>query len=626
MRIGNLLRNGAITLALILAAAGCGGEGPANGSPDGNAQTQGEARAAAPTRTPEPLPTRPTRLDHLLLTPTAVPEPTTTPRGENGVKPKDDGSAGATIPQGNSAIADRVPDSPRANDQVLLQDIYARIDLGQFALDPNEPITWAESPIRRMGWLPSQMPHPMVHQHPYLHIFPDLEKIAALQLEENKTGDIEYYPSWDISWGESAFQDLSAGKDRLTYFIYNPWYEAVFADNAWRYARAGASRDIGRYNLDGTGPYWFGNNSTRGVLAETVAGLLEEAKSPSAIPAQRAWLEGKRGSSDLFLKQVSDWTIEEYISTTIRTGEPIEARGNRGSRESSDDINNHGNPKVEWEILHPQLPILKITAHASQALPLAPSDPPRTLDRIPSDKQEGYESYKIEQRMSLRRMTEEEKEASYLEGLNRANMSRWRGVRDAPTRYSVSFVMSVQHRWDSFQDPNRWIIRFRESMGLHRPPYHLYQEESSISKGLGKKLKAKLAEKNLLYPNYWHHTDFMQHRIIGPVVLTVHERGRWRGRDITTPTLQPGTYSRVPNITHWEAPGHILTEEQVLKTKRKVIAPFGVENPEELEVQLWPSLRTPNAGFPLPGHVMAGPEQGPGTEAWRKYGMEGYDW
>ena len=607
MRIGNLLRNGAITLALILAAAGCGGEGPGAGSPDGNPPPQGEERAASPTRSPEPLPTRPTRLDHLLLTPTAAPEPTPTPRREDGVKPKESGSTGAMSPQGNPKISDLVPDNPQTNDQVLLQDIYARTDLGQFDLDPNEPIAWAESPIRRIGWLPSTMPHPMVHQHPYLHIFPDLEKIAALQREENKTGDIEYYPGWNHYWqyeriaGEAGkFQDLSAGKDRLTYFIYNPWYEAVFDDNK-RLAHAGAYRNIGYYKKNGTGPYWFGNNSTRGVLAETVAGLLEEAKSPTAIPAQKDWLEGKGSSGNLGLKQANDWTMEEYISTTFS-----------GERRN-DDIKSHGTPKVEWEILHPQLPILKITAHASQALPLAPSEPPRSLERIPSNKQEGYESYKIKQRMSLRRMTEEEKEASYLEGLNRANMSRWRYSRDAPTRYSVSFVMSVQHRWDSFQDPNRWIIRFRESMELHRPPYRLSPEESPASKGLP-------------YPNYWHHTDFMQHRIIGPVVLTVHEYDSRTGY-VLTPTLRPGTYSRVPNITHWEAPGHILTEEQLVKTRRKnITAPASVENPEELEVQLWPSLRTPNAGFPLPGHVMAGPKQGPGTEAWRKYGMEGYDW
>ena len=33
----------------------------------------------------------------------------------------------------------------------------------------------------------------------------------------------------------------------------------------------------------------------------------------------------------------------------------------------------HITPWVEWEILHPQLPILKISAHADQTLPLEPA-------------------------------------------------------------------------------------------------------------------------------------------------------------------------------------------------------------------------------------------------------------
>ena len=38
-------------------------------------------------------------------------------------------------------------------------------------------------------------------------------------------------------------------------------------------------------------------------------------------------------------------------------------------------------------------------------------------------------------------------------------------------------------------------------------------------------------------------------------------------------------------------------------------------------------MMTPNAGFPLPGHVLTGPKfRDRGTEAWKKYGMEGYDW
>ena len=109
----------------------------------------------------------------------------------------------------------------------------------------------------------------------------------------------------------------------------------------------------------------------------------------------------------------------------------------------------------------------------------------------------------------------------------------------------------------------------------------------------------------------------MQHRIIGPVVLTVH------GKAGKKPVLSTGNYSRVPSTAHWEAPGHILTDEQTrIFDVGKV---FGIES-NQMALEVWPNLGKPNAGFPLPGHVLTGPGQGPGTKAWKKYGMEGYDW
>ena len=100
-------------------------------------------------------------------------------------------------------------------------------------------------------------------------------------------------PYGDCGPAVNKFQDLSAGKDRLTYFIYNPWYEAVFNDSSRLSQNAGTYRRRGQYRRDGTGPYWFGNNSTRGVLAETVAGLLEEAKSPIGHPGPDDLVGGK---------------------------------------------------------------------------------------------------------------------------------------------------------------------------------------------------------------------------------------------------------------------------------------------------------------------------------------------
>ena len=204
-------------------------------------------------------------------------------------------------------------------------------------------------------------------------------------------------------------------------------------------------------------------------------------------------------------------------------------------------------------------------------------------------------------------MTEQEIEEWFLMDLNIEEIRKWKKRQDhgrLQTRYSVSFVVSFQNRWASFDDPNRWIVRFQEDLELYRnPPWKLDPE--------------------LPHPSYWDDTDYMQHRIIGPVVLTVHEYPGNRA-----PTLQPGTYSRTPRISRWEAPGHILTDAQVDTRSTRglnILNPLTRRTKDRI-VRLWPDLSAPNPGFPLPGHVLAGPEQGPGTEAWREHGMDGHEW
>ena len=173
-----LMKAGAITLAIALFAACGSGDEPRNSTDAETETSRTETRAAA--RTPEPMPTRPKRIDHL-LTPTALPgaikeKPAKTSEPEAkqaGGEPTSNGAEKA-VTGDPKTIAQLVPEDPRTNDQVLLQDIYAQIDLEQFALDPDQPIPWqgsrydADSPR-------SLMPYPMIHQHPYLHLFPDLE-------------------------------------------------------------------------------------------------------------------------------------------------------------------------------------------------------------------------------------------------------------------------------------------------------------------------------------------------------------------------------------------------------------------------------------------------------------------
>ena len=146
-------------------------------------------------------------------------------------------------------------------------------------------------------------------------------------------------------------------------------------------------------------------------------------------------------------------------------------------------------------------------------------------------------------------------------------------------------MISLQNRWASFDDPNRWIIRFKDNL-YRTKPWEL--------------------DPDLPYPNYWDDTGYMQHRIIGPVVLTVHGKGGKKS------VLSPGNYSRVPSTAHWEAPGHILTDEQ--KRIFDVGKAFGQES-KQMALEVWPNLSTPNARVPAAGACAHGTPAGTGDES-----------
>ena len=415
--IEKLIKTGVIVLAAAMLAACGGGSEPETEKGIERRESGSATAAAAPTKTPETEPARAQRLDHLLPSPTPKPDAAATkamPRATEAMetkaaeKPTPAGEPGETqstmVPtreprETESAvapasprlnIADLVPENPQTNDQVLLQDIYEQIDLGQFALDPGEPIPFVE--LNRPNQV-SQMKYPEVHEHPYLHLFPELKHIAS-QIER----DFPYIPFMDMSRGDQRYSimdetfserhqhfDLAATHSGLTYFIYNPWFEQVQYEETARWGPylPSASIDMG----DQTGePYWFGSNSTRGVLAETVAKLLEEAKLPSAEPYPRNWWTQEESYWDdkKYMKQESfaprEWTLDEYIRTGVQYGGPRDIRFEHWQLEF------HNIPQVTWEFLDPKLPILRVTAHAEQRLPLTdpaspdPSNPSQRRD------------------------------------------------------------------------------------------------------------------------------------------------------------------------------------------------------------------------------------------------------
>ena len=130
---------------IALAMAACGSEEtpePVSEAPQQEPASATRGSVMAPTATP------PARLDlDVLLTPEPTPEPAEPLRETNaaGETPDAENPAGQTTATDptpdDSGPADGnglIPEDAETNDQVLLQDIYAQMDLSEFALDPNK--------------------------------------------------------------------------------------------------------------------------------------------------------------------------------------------------------------------------------------------------------------------------------------------------------------------------------------------------------------------------------------------------------------------------------------------------------------------------------------------------------
>lgn len=167
------------------------------------------------------------------------------------------------------------------------------------------------------------------------------------------------------------------------------------------------------------------------------------------------------------------------------------------------------------------------------------------------------------------------------------------------TEYSVSFVISFQNRWASLSDPNRWAIRFEEEVERY--------------------LDAPSEEK-------WQPTDYMPHRIIGPVVVQIYD----------SEVFQPGIYSVTPKVTQWETPGYVATDEQILKPESMVterypqrfryIGTGWLDDAGFKPKRIGAHPRLPNANWPFPGHVVTDEHTQPGTKVWDRHNTNENDW
>ena len=598
-----ILATGAI-LAISLTALACsGGEGPtlpeAPGGPQpaagATAETQEQARAQAPALT------RQERAD--LTTTQPAPEAKATRTPATGAGPEQETkqapaptqpaketaqpaatvqnpSEGGQTPEANTPPArpvsprDLIPQDPRTNDQVLLQDIYARMDLEQFALDPSEPIpppgpgiSWGQA--KSSGYPDTRFGYFETRDHPYLHLFPGLLNNINMAREEGydkhrPDETFEYNPyNPPGSWEGDAGEDFSF-HGGITHFIYHPWFEplrgtAMYA--AFRFPETG-SGETRRLAL---GPHWFGNHSLRGTLAKAVAEGLEQARTAGVEDRHLPWRINHEGDFEWRREErtyENKWSLEQYLRTPVFRDDGVkylEKRPRSSVRGSEIDIlrSSYTMPTVQWEFLHDRLPIIRITAYNRTVLPLA------APEQKPGD-----------------------------------------------TQFAVSFVISFQNRWASFDDPNRWLIRFEEDLLDNLRLVH--EEEHADS-------ETEFHRQH--FPGYWHESDYMQHRLIGPVVVQVYETKN------KNKVIEPGIYAVTPRVTEWEAPGPILRDDRQLSTRglRELLKK---NSPAETEGRLRTRVITssPNPGWPLPGHVMTNAATGPGTRIWETFQLDGHEW
>ena len=285
----------ALLLALTLLPACGGANSPQSGEAD--ARTQSQAEATAIPTSAAPLPTRPRRLDHE-LTQTANSARAAPAKGPAAAEQKGSGSSSRTPQAGNQKgqrpanttaaataeqIAGMVPEDQQTNHRVLLQDIYDRIDLEQFALDPSLPIgepEWqkkSRNEPKDDDFIPSTMSYPEVFEHPYLHLFPMLQNSVERKIRAKELQDFGYDPTlYTNHLDDERFEDTSMTVGRLMYFIYNPWFEPIYLklkrerkpqlNGSAQFVASGEYLIWRRDKKEvETGPYWFGENSTRGA-------------------------------------------------------------------------------------------------------------------------------------------------------------------------------------------------------------------------------------------------------------------------------------------------------------------------------------------------------------------------
>ena len=369
-----------ITMATLLATlTACSGQADTPDPTSAAIATQ-IAQVPEPTLRPtSPPPTRPKRIENIAplateaaqkqIPPTiAVEPPTQAPSPTSGQPPASQPAHPSSTTQPESPTSPqpdapaKVPKQPQFTDEVLLQNIYKTIDLDRLALPEDYQIPpdyehpksdW--SPINNTDY---QVPYYDVFQHPYLHVFPTLEYFVKKNADSKRVKDHFEYDYRDIKkrrLTESVVERDVNPPSGISHFLHYPWFEPFSpkTDQDW------TSKIVKATNYN-TMDHHFGNNSTRGVLADTVTKLFEKAAKP-----------GTRSQAIYH-----PWDVpKEHQSSDL--GEYLRTPFDIGYRHKQDEApQTHVMPVTRWEIIHPELPIVLVTSYSTTVLPLTEEPPP----------------------------------------------------------------------------------------------------------------------------------------------------------------------------------------------------------------------------------------------------------
>ena len=391
------------------------------------------------------------------------------------------------------------------------------MNLSQFALDPNEPIPF---PIKSNDYwdinedpqqlslsdlklidhnvtkahvkIPSIFNSQEIKDHPYLHLFPGLQALVNFTRDSDTKPytPIKHHPYLDhtnmseLGDYNDIYTKFFRPLNGIEQFLFNPWYQPInsIQANATGHYRTGLP-----YRT--WGPHYFGKNSTKGVLSKGIANTLAAAVHPGIeykpIPI-----------STIDDGLATDWTFEQYLRT------PIEEFYNTTLKEGSRTRPSKAfrTPTTRWEFVHPKLPIIRVTSYNSVVLPFIDRDERPSLDN-PSRLMQFYKDTGNNSKNSVQeRFCKEIDFAKVPQNIKKygpcggTSTSTFEHIKHIPpedlvhllraappeyfemffpneelnpnsqTTFAVSFIIAFQNRWDSFTNPDRWLIRFHDDL------------------------------------------------------------------------------------------------------------------------------------------------------------------